>query len=52
MGLQDDPVFQDMAAKLHESTEILEKMWQEQSDPSYQRKWWQDGEYDSDGADQ
>lgn len=52
LSLQDDPFVAELIAQMGEHTEALESLWEQQRQPGYEPKWWQDGEYDGARADQ
>lgn len=51
LGLASDPAFESLLSHIKDHTEQLERLWEVQREPGYERKWWQDGEYDSARAD-
>lgn len=51
LGKATDPEFSALLLRLANETEEVEKLWQTQKEPSYQRRWWQDGEYDDERAE-
>lgn len=51
LGKETDPEFAQLLKQLHEETVAIEKLWEDQKNPDYNKKWWQDGEYDSERAD-
>jgi hypothetical protein len=52
LGIDSDPAIAALAAQIREHTAALEALAEAQRQPGYERKWWQDGEYDSARADQ
>jgi len=52
LGLENDPLFHELALKIQKETKELDSLWEEQSKPGYERKWWQDGEYNAEKADE
>ncbi|KAL4452009.1 hypothetical protein ABPG75_007671 [Micractinium tetrahymenae] len=51
LGLDGDPEFAALAARIAEDTKALEELAEKQRSPDYQRPWWADGEYDAAKAD-
>jgi DnaJ homolog subfamily C member 7 len=51
LGLEDDPAFASLFNQIQQHTDELEKLWEQQKQPDYQRHWWQDGEYNEERAD-
>ena len=52
LGLENDPEYKRMQELIVGYTQDLESMWEEQQKPEYEKKWWQDGEYDARRADE
>ncbi|KAG7673318.1 hypothetical protein Ndes2526B_g03243 [Nannochloris sp. 'desiccata'] len=51
LGIENDPAILQILNHIKQETFELENLWGEQKNPEYNRKWWQDGEYDSERAD-
>lgn len=51
LGLEHDHQVAALLQQVAEQTQALEALRERQSDPAYQRPWWQDGEYDAARAD-
>jgi DnaJ homolog subfamily C member 7 len=51
LGIENDPAILEILNQIKYQTSELENLWEEQKNPEYNRKWWQDGEYDSHRAD-
>ncbi len=51
LGLDGDPAFAELAARIVEETQAIEEMAVQQRSPGYQQPWWADGEYDAARAD-
>lgn len=51
LGLDGDPEFAALAARIAEETQALEELAEKQRSPEYQQPWWADGEYDDARAD-
>jgi len=52
LGMEDQPEFVQLQYQIEQYTKELEDMWEEQKKPEYEKKWWQDGEYDAGKADE
>ena len=52
LALGAHPEVSALAAKMQEHTAALDALWESQQQPGYERRWWQDGEYDRGRADQ
>lgn len=51
LGLADDPSIAALVEQIKQETLELEELWRKQKEPDYERKWWQDGDYDEQRAD-
>jgi DnaJ family protein C protein 7 len=51
LGIENDPAILEILNQIKQQTSELENLWEEQKNPEYTLKWWQDGEYDSERAD-
>ena len=51
LGIENDTAILEILNQIQQQTTELENLWEEQKTPTYTRKWWQDGEYDSHRAD-
>jgi len=51
LGIESDPAIIEILNQIKQETFELETLWEKQKNPEYNRKWWQDGEYNSERAD-
>ena len=51
LGIENDPAILEILNQIKQETFELETLWEEQKTPGYSRKWWQDGEYNTERAD-
>jgi DnaJ homolog subfamily C member 7 len=51
LGIEAEPTVRELLARLQAETTTIDAIWQQQQESGYQRKWWQDGEYDAHRAD-